>query len=114
MQTLTEDIQEVLEYSSLPSSPLLTLSPPQFAPLMDKRVEIHGTTRHDMNGQRGIATDFVDNDSEARDRYTVHLDDGSVYNIKPANVRAERAGAGGGARTKGKGKGKGRGKGGTK
>ena len=25
---------------------------------MDKRVEIHGTSRADMNGKRGVATDF--------------------------------------------------------
>ena len=25
---------------------------------MDKRVEIHGTSRADINGQRGVATNF--------------------------------------------------------
>ena len=30
----------------------------QCAPLMDKRVEMHGTRRADMNGKRGVAVDF--------------------------------------------------------
>ena len=25
---------------------------------MDKRVEVHGTSRADINGKRGVATDF--------------------------------------------------------
>ena len=51
----------------------------QLAPLMDKRVEIRGTTRQDMNGKRGVATDFhYDKDRTTR-RYTVKLDSGVVF-----------------------------------
>ena len=70
---------------------------------MDKRVEIHGTSRTDMNGKRGIATDF----HEDKWRYTVQLDSGVAFKIKRANVRAEGAGGEGGerkAKVKGKGK----------
>ena len=85
----------------------------QVAPLMGKRVEIHGTSRADMNGKRGVATDFhlypVD---ESKWRYTVKLDGGEAFKIKETSVRAEGAcgvGGGGGTdagKTKGKGKGK--------
>ena len=80
---------------------------------MDKRVEIHGTSRADMNGKRGVATDFHWYEDESKWRYTVQLDSGEAFKLKPANVRAE--GAGGGGRTgKGKkGKGK-KGRGGSK
>ena len=71
---------------------------------MDKRVEIHGTSRADMNGKRGVAIDFhsypVD---RTKDRYTVQLDSGEAFKVKPANVRGEGAGRGSGG---GKGKGK--------
>ena len=80
---------------------------------MDKRVEIHGTSRADMNGKRGVATDFhpkfasegmVDH---AASRYTVQLDSGEAFKVKPANLRAERTGGGAGAgKAKGMGKGK--------
>ena len=76
---------------------------------MDKRVEIHGTSRADMNGKRGIATDFhfySDDPDQNKDRYTVHLDSGEAFKLKPANVRAE--GAGGGASTSAAGKAKGK------
>ena len=66
---------------------------------MDKRVEIHGTSRADMNGKRGVATDFhpVGGQHEpATWRYTVKLDGGEAFKLKPANVRAEPEGAGGG------------------
>ena len=81
---------------------------------MDKRVEIHGTSRADMNGKRGVATDFHGYRGDvSRDRYTVLLDSGEQFKVPPARVRAERVGAAGGARPKAKGKGKkGRGKGG--
>ena len=91
---------------------------------MDKRVEIHGTSRADMNGKRGVATDFhamggPDGDRTAW-RYTVKLDGGEAFKVKPANVRAEGAGGGGGGggeggagKAKGKGKGK-KGRGGRK
>ena len=78
---------------------------------MDKRVEIHGTSRADMNGKRGVATDFhpLDFDDYSKDRYTVHLDSGEAFKLKPANVRAEGAGGGAGAGA-GAGKAKGKGK----
>ena len=81
---------------------------------MDKRVEIHGTSRTDINGKRGVATDFhpVDREDPTTWRYTVQLDSGEAFKLKPANVRAE-AGTGGasGAGKAKKGKGK-KGKGG--
>ena len=80
---------------------------------MDKRVEIHGTSRADMNGKRGIATDFHYYPDRTKDRYTVKLDGGEAFKVKPANVRAEAAGGGGGGGAgagKAKGKGKHRGK----
>ena len=72
---------------------------------MDKRVEIHGTSRADMNGKRGIATDFH------HDRYTVQLDGGEAFKLKPTNVRAEGTGdaSGTGKGKNGKGTKKGRG-----
>ena len=77
---------------------------------MDKRVEIHGTGRADINGKRGVATDFHPvggPDDGTKDRYTVQLDSGEAFKLKPANVRAEgmTGGAGGGGKAK-KGKGK--------
>ena len=77
---------------------------------MDKRVEIHGTSRADINGQRGVATDFhpIDWDDRTKDRYTVQLDSGEAFKFKEANVRAE--GTGGGASSDGKAKRKGKGK----
>ena len=84
---------------------------------MEKRVEIHGTSRADMNGKRGVATDFHWDDSDpSKRRYTVLLDSGEAFKLKAANVRAEGAGgASGGRKEKGKGKGKGKkGRGGSK
>ena len=71
---------------------------------MDKRVEIHGASRADMNGKRGVATDFHWMDTKDRTtwRYTVKLDGGEAFKVKPASVRAE--GAGGAGKAKGKGK----------
>ena len=81
---------------------------------MDKRVEIHGTSRTDMNGKRGVATDFhYDEDCQSKWRYTVQLDSGEAFKLKPANVRAEGAGGGSGAGKGKKGKGK-KGRGGRK
>ena len=75
---------------------------------MDKRVEIHGTSRADMNGKRGVATDFHPVggfDDRTKDRYTVQLDSGEAFKVKPANLRAEGTGGGAGAgKAKGKGK----------
>ena len=75
---------------------------------MDKRVKIHGTSRADMNGKRGVATDFHWYKDKSKWRYTVQLDSGEAFKLKPANVRAEGTGGASGERTKGKGK-KGRG-----
>ena len=83
---------------------------------MDKRVEIHGTSRVDMNGKRGVATDFhpIGGPHEpATWRYTVKLDGGEAFKLKRANVRAEGAGGGGGG-SRGAGKAKGKGKKGRK
>ena len=75
---------------------------------MDKRVEIHGTSRTDMNGKRGVATDFhpMDWEDRTKDRYTVQLDSGEAFKLKPANVRAEGTGGASGAGKGKKGKGK--------
>ena len=75
---------------------------------MDKRVEIHGTSRADMNGKCGVATDFyaIDSQDRTKDRYTVQLDGGEAFKLKAANVRAEStddaSGAGNGKKGKGK------------
>ena len=61
---------------------------------MDKRVEIHGTSRADMNGKRGVATDFHFDPDESKDRYTVQLDSGEAFKVKSASVRAEATGCG--------------------
>ena len=72
---------------------------------MDKRVEIHGTSRADMNGKRGVATDFHWDEDPSKWRYTVRLDSGEAFKLKRANVRAEPTGSGAGAgKAKGKGK----------
>ena len=70
---------------------------------MDKRVEIHGTSRVDMNGKRGIATDFHWYEDEEKWRYTVKLDGGEAFKFKWTNVRAEGAGGGASKAKKGKG-----------
>ena len=80
----------------------------QHAPLMDKRVVIHGTSRADMNGKCGAATDFhpMDFKDPTTWRYTVKLDSGEEYKLRPEKLRAEdegaarAGGAGGGARPK--------------
>ena len=70
---------------------------------MDKRVEIHGTSRTDMNGKRGVATDFhpMDVKDVTTWRYTVKFDGGEVFKVKPANLRAEGVGGGGGGGNRG-------------
>ena len=87
----------------------------QCAPLMDKRVEIHGTSRADMIGKRGVATDFHwYKEDEGKWRYAVKLDGGEAFKLKPPNVRAEgpqdgsRGGSGGPSAGKAKGEGKGK------
>ena len=49
---------------------------------MNKRVEIHGTSRADMNGKRGVATDFHPMGGQYEPttwRYTVKLDGGEAF-----------------------------------
>ena len=71
---------------------------------MDKRVEIHGTSRADINGKRGVAIDFhCYPEDQSKSRYTVQLDSGEAFKLKRANVRAEETGAAGKTK-KGKGK----------
>ena len=56
---------------------------------MDNRVEIHGTSRADMNGKCGVATDFHCYPTDrTKDRYTVQLDSGEKFKVTPASVRA--------------------------
>ena len=63
-----------------------------------------------MNGKRGVATDFHPMGGPHGDRttwrYTVQLDSGEAFKLKPANVRAEEAGSGGAGAGKAKGTGK--------
>ena len=81
---------------------------------MHKRVEIHGTSREDMNGKPGIATDFHPMGGPTGDQttwhYTVKLDGGEAFKFKRANVRAEGAGGGSGGGGLGTDKAKGKGK----
>ena len=93
----------------------------QAAPLMDKRVELHGTARADMNGKRDVATDFhpMGGSSDPTTwRYTVKLDGGEAFKLKRANVRAvpgeTSGGEAGAGKVKGSGKGKKKGRGGRK
>ena len=75
---------------------------------MDKRVEIHGTSRADVNGKRGVVMDFHPMvwEDRTKDRYTVQLDSGEAFKLKPANVRAEGTGGASGAGKPKMGKGK--------
>ena len=65
---------------------------------MDQRVEIHGTSRTDMNGKCGVATDFhrMDVNDRTSWRYTVKLDNGEEYRLRPEKLRAKDEGAGAG------------------
>ena len=83
---------------------------------MDKRVEIHGTSRADINGKHGVAIDFhpMDTGDPTTWRYTVKLDGGEAFKLKRDNVRAEGTGGGGGGGGAGTGKVKGKGKKGRK
>ena len=74
---------------------------------MDKRVEIHGTSRTDMNGKRGVAVDFHwHEEDQGKLRYTVQVDGGEAVKVKPANVRAEGTAGAAGAAGSAKGQGK--------
>ena len=76
---------------------------------MDQRVEVCGTSRNDLNGKHGVATDFhLYRDDPSRTRYSVLLDSGESYKFRPWSVRAERVGGARPKKAKGKGK-KGRG-----
>ena len=86
----------ILSYHLPPIAPQLKV-----ASLMDKRVEIHGTSRADMNGKRGVATDFHYDEDQSKWRYTVQLDSGQAFKLKPANVRADGADRGAGGRGQG-------------
>ena len=57
-------------------------------PLLGKRVIITGTSRKDLNGKAGVATDF----DHAKGRYVVTLNgkDGKVVKLKPGNVRRRK------------------------
>jgi len=71
----------------------LTQSIQLVAPLMDKRVEIHGASGADLDGKCGIATDFhYYKDEESKWFYTVKLDGGEEFKVKRASVRAEGPG----------------------
>ena len=51
---------------------------------MDKRVEIHGTSRADINGKCDVATNFhYHADNEGKWRYTVQLDSGVALKSPP-------------------------------
>ena len=72
---------------------------------MDKRVAIHGTSRADMNGKRGVAIGFQYNrEDQSKWRYTAEQHSGEAFKVKPANVRAEGTGgaSAGGKAKKGK------------
>ena len=133
MHTLTRNMQMVTSRRSIHSATSSSLvrdltlphtrpslrSHAQVAPLMNKRVEIHGLARADMNGKRGVATDFHPMGGPTGDRttwrYTVKLDGGEAFKVKPANVRAEGTGGGdGGGGGTGAGKAKAKGKKGGK
>ena len=70
---------------------MLTLDVAGPGPLMDKRVEIHGTSRTDIKGKRGVAIDFhpMDRQDPATWRYSVQLDSGETVKLKRPHVRAE-------------------------
>ena len=76
---------------------------------MNKRIEIYGTTRQDLNGKCGVAIDFHYSKDATRCRYSIRLDSGEGFKARPSQIRAERVAS----RSKAKGKGK-KGRGGRK
>merc|ERR1712032_15612 len=63
-------------------------------PLLGKRVQVHGTSRDDMNGQAGTASAF---DAE-KGRYVVDLDNiKGTFRFKPDNLKLDDASANCGA-----------------
>ena len=72
-------------------TPTLTLTTPHTqGVLVGQRVEIHSTSREDINGKCGVATEFhqVGGASDrTKDRYTVTLHDGEAFKLKPTNLR---------------------------
>ena len=85
-------------------------------PLLGQRVVFVGLTRANLNGARGIATDFCDG------RYVVQRDgpEGRLVRVKPTNLKdeaereANQSGGGGGQEHNGTGKAKAKGKKGRK
>ena len=78
-------------------------------------MEVYGTSRADLNGKCGVATDFhpMDRSDRTTWRYTVKLDGGEAFKLKWAKVRAEGAGGvsdGGGGKAEGAAKAKGKSK----
>ena len=58
---------------------------------MDKRIEIFGSQNVKMNGRVGVALDYhFYHYDRNKWRYTVKLDSGEVFKVKPAHVRAEK------------------------
>ena len=110
MQNLTMNIPQVTSrrsnHSAL-SPPLerdLTLPHPPFPlpsyaqTLMDKRVEIHGTSRADTNGKRGVATDFQVPDGRTIRTHDLALHGQARRRRGVQGQAGERAGGGGGRR----------------
>ena len=61
---------------------------------MDQPIVINGTSRQDLNGKHGIATDYhpvYDEDREitSQSRYTVLLDSGEQFKVKEESVWSE-------------------------
>ena len=74
---------------------------------MDKRVEVYGAGRADVNGTRSVVADFHwYEDGEGEWRYKVQLDGGEAFKVKPTSVRGAGGRGDGGGAGKGKGKGK--------
>eukprot|EP00040_Diaphanoeca_grandis_P026566 m.149147 g.149147 ORF g.149147 m.149147 type:complete len:357 (+) comp30641_c0_seq1:1174-2244(+) len=52
------------------------------APMVNKAVQVNGTSRDDLNGQQGVAESFDD----AKGRYVVRLTSGATVSLKPSNL----------------------------
>ena len=85
----------------------LNYTPPVPDPTRGLQRVLDGTSRHDLHGKHGVATDYHGYGGDlSRDRYSVLLDSGESYKFGPTAVRAARVEAAGGARPRAKGKGK--------
>ena len=74
----------------LPSPPSSASRPVQMFPLLGERIEVYGTSRHDINGKRGVATDAnTPEDLKKHDpkgwRYTVRSGSGKGPHLSPVN-----------------------------